>query len=522
APTAVALREGITKAGPGMLVGATTTMMAFLMTGVIEFTAYSELGVITASGLALMVAVTFLLLPPLIFLAGKGKTISSPELKGMARVPDLIRKGAVPLLASGVVLIGLGASTFGGLRFNARYFDFLPETTESAKALFAIEDDEQVTPVQSSSSTESLEEARRLADDLRALDSVGAVHTPSDLVPALTPKRLEALRAGFADTRAPNFDKLRDGSRTVAGLGTALTDLIDIVDEVAGGMRSTKRDTAAIDQVKTAARSLQKRIDELGDSGPTRLKDAETRLAGFLEPAWRTAQRVAAQGKVQASDLPGVFQARFVARDGKGLAVYATPRGDIWKEENAKRFAREVQSVDAEASGLAVTIHEHMRMIKDGFRKASLFTIAGVILILLISFRRLDDALVAMTPVVIGISIMLGFMGSRGIPFDVANVVSLPLIVGVGIDAGAHMVHRWRLSAVENGGVGSLDELMRGTGAAVLMASLTTAIGFAALVFADYGGMRSLGVTMTVGVLGCLFSAVLVLPAGLVVWGKVR
>ena len=101
-------------------------------------------------------------------------------------------------------------------------------------------------------------------------------------------------------------------------------------------------------------------------------------------------------------------------------------------------------------------------------------------------------------------------------------IVALPLLTGVGVDAGAHMMHRWRQSADANGGMADLDEVMRGTGSAVLMASVTTALGFAALMLADYGGMKSLGATMTIGIIGCMIASLLVLPAVLVLLRRAR
>ena len=77
---------------------------------------------------------------------------------------------------------------------------------------------------------------------------------------------------------------------------------------------------------------------------------------------------------------------------------------------------------------------------------------------------------------------MLGTMGAADLPFNMANMVSLPLIFGIGVDAGVHLMHRCRQSAAENDGVARLDELLRGTGGAVMLGSLTTMAGFASLV----------------------------------------
>ncbi len=521
--TDVAIRGALAKAGPGMLIGAVTTMMAFLMTTTIEFTAYSELGIITAAGLALMLGVTFLLLPALIFTAGRGKNIQSPELRGMTHLPGIIRGGKYILPAAGVI-VAVGFGVFiPRLDFNARYFDFMPDETESAGALKVIEFDKSMSPVLASTPTQGVEEARELAAKLRDLPSVASVQTATDMLPSLDDEGLKALREGFEGTRDPDFNKLRNRKRSTKTLASKLTDLIDLLDEVAFGLRQAddKASLKALEGAKAEAEKLKKRLDGLPDDAPA-YAEAERQMAALLERSWNTGRAVAKRGHYAPTDLPSVFEARFMSEDGTGLAVYSTPAGNIWDAKTAETFAKEVTSVAPETSGMAVTIHEHMRMIREGFRMSSLLSGAFVVIILLVGFRSLHDAAFAAIPVVIGVCIMLGTMALIGMDFDVANIVSLPLILGVGIDAGAHMMHRWRHSANENGGVADLDEVIRGTGSAVLMASLTTASGFAALVLGDYGGMKTLGTSMSIGIFGCLVASLLVLPALLVALKKAR
>jgi len=519
--TDVAIRGALAKAGPGMLIGAVTTMMAFLMTTTIEFTAYSELGIITAAGLALMLGVTFLLLPALIFSAGRGKNIRSPELRGMTRLPGLIRKGKYVLPATGLLVAAGFAAFVPRLDFNARYFDFMPDDTESASALRAIEFDKSMSPVLASTPTNGVEEAREVAAKLRDLPSVASVQTATDMLPALDDQGLNALRQGFEGTRDPDFDKLRNRERSTKALASELTDLIDLLDEVAFGLRQAgdKLSVQALENAKKEAQKLKKRLDGLPDDAPA-FDEAERQMAALLERSWNTGRAVAKRGHYAPTDLPSVFEARFMSQDGTGLAVYSTPAGNIWDAKTAEVFAEEVTSVAPETSGMAVSIHEHMRMIREGFRTSTLLSGAFVIVILLAGFRKVFDAALASIPVMFGVCIMLGTMALIGMDFDVANVVSVPLILGVGVDAGAHMMHRWRHSADANGGVANLDEVIRGTGSAVLMASLTTASGFAALVLGDYGGMKTLGTSMSIGIFGCLVASLLVLPAVLVALKK--
>lgn len=508
--TEKAIAGALDKAGPGMLIGGVTTVCAFLMTSVIEFTAYSELGVITAIGLVIMVAVTFILLPPLIFVAGRGEKIESPELSGVKALPELLRGGRWAVLGGALLLTLALAPGWMKLSFNARYFDFLPENTETSWGLERIESDPNLSPVQASVGIDGVEEARDVVERLRALETVGTVQSGTDLLPELDDEAVASLRAGFEKLDPPSFDALRNRERDREELAEAVTALIDTTDEVAFALRRAERSTAGIEELATALKALRERVKGLKDVET--LAATERRVADLLERAWTTATRVAERGGYLPTDLPPLFRNRFVSKDGKGLAIFANPKGNIWDAAVAEAFARDVQSVAPEMSGLAVTVHEHMRMIKEGFAKASSLSIAVTLLILFIGFRRVYDVGFALLPVALGVAWMLGIMGYAGIRFDVANIVALPLITGVGVDAGAHMIHRWRQSAEAHGGVASIEDIIRGTGAAVLVSSLTTATGFAALMLAAYGGMKSLGLTMTIGVTGSMLGSLLVVP----------
>ncbi len=510
-----AIRGALAKAGPGMLIGAATTVMAFLMTTTIEFTAFSELGVITAVGLVLMLLVTFLLLPALILVAGRGEKIRSPELAGMRRLPGVLRRGKYLFPAAALLLTVFCATSWSSIAFNARYFDFIPEHTESAYALRQIEFDKQLSPVQASTGVDGVEQARLMTARLRELPTVGAVQSATDMLPMLDDKKITALREGFAGARDPDFNKLRNRNRSAKILAEKVEELDDSLDEIAKQVRETTGKTEAIKQAQEASRALLKRLEALPDGAPI-LTKTETDLANVLERAWQTAKRVATRGNYEPGDLPSVFRARFMSKDGKGLAIYATPSGSIWDQPTAEKFATDVSRVDPNIAGLAVSIHEHIRMIREGFWRSSLLSAALVLVILLIGFRKLGDSLFAMLPALLGVCWMLGAMGWLGLDFNVANVIVLPLMTGIGIDAGAHMMHRWRESAAKRNGVADLDDVIRGTGSAVVMASVTTATGFAALMLGDYGGMRALGLPMTIGIAGALVAAVVVLPALLV------
>ena len=177
-------------------------------------------------------------------------------------------------------------------------------------------------------------------------------------------------------------------------------------------LRRADRPTAAVDELKKALTKLKKDVDGLSDDEP--LARTERDAADLLERAFATAKQVADRGGYEPTDLPPLFRTRFTSKDGKGLAIFANPKGDIWNAATAETFARKVQEVAPEMSGLAVTVHEHMRMIKEGFAKASLLSVGMVLIVLFIGFRRIEDVLFAVLPVAIGVSWLRTRVGAEG------------------------------------------------------------------------------------------------------------
>jgi predicted RND superfamily exporter protein len=117
---------------------------------------------------------------------------------------------------------------------------------------------------------------------------------------------------------------------------------------------------------------------------------------------------------------------------------------------------------------------------------------------------------------------MLGSMGPLHVSFNHANMVVLPLLLGLGVDSGVHLMVRFKQSAADHGGVADIDEMLTSTGGAVFVASMTTIFGFAVMIIADYQGMVKLGVIMTVGMSATLALTLLVVPAILILLKRAK
>jgi predicted RND superfamily exporter protein len=513
------VRNAMIATGPAIVVGALVTGVAFLTTLMTEFTAYGQLGVITAFGLLFMVLTSLLVLPAILARrAGAGIAAVKKEPPGFRALTSFVRRFRVPLLLIGVAGGAAGAVSLPRIGFDSRYFDFLPPDTESAQALTILERDPLMSPVYANVSAPDVESARAMAAKLRALPEVAGVQAATDMLPPLDEARLKALRDGLAALgRSPDFAKLAAQRTTPELLAPKVAAIADALEEVRFGLAQGGQPTQDVEAALAAFKGLKQRLTTLDEAGKLRLAEVEPKLAGLLQRAVGGAQAVAQRGHYVGADLPALFQERFVAREGGALAMYVIPAGSAWKSETSSAFHQAVAMVDPDVSGLAVNIDIHETMIIVGFRRAAGLTAVLIFLIVLAQLRSVVDAVLALVPTGLGWLWMLGVMASIGLNFNVANIVALPLVIGIGTAFGVHLMHRSQESARMHGGVARLDDLVRSTGGAVVLSAMTTIASFAALMLSEYGGMKLFGLAMVLGISACLLASLLVLPALLAV-----
>lgn len=140
----------------------------------------------------------------------------------------------------------------------------------------------------------------------------------------------------------------------------------------------------------------------------------------------------------------------------------------------------------------------------------------AVLLILLIDFRSIKFTILALIPLAIGAIWMVGMMALFGMKYNMANFMALPLIIGIGIDDGVHILHRYFIE-----GRRSMPKVLKFTGRAILLTSLTTMIGFGSMGLASHRGIASMGIILFMGVGACFVSSAFVLPSFITIMEKV-
>jgi predicted RND superfamily exporter protein len=182
------------------------------------------------------------------------------------------------------------------------------------------------------------------------------------------------------------------------------------------------------------------------------------------------------------------------------------PNHDVWQRGPQEKFVEELRSVDPAVTGTPVQLLEYATLLKNSYVEAAFYSLAAIALLVFLHFRSVICVVLALLPVAIGTIWMVGWMGWQGIQFNLANIMTLPLVIGIGVTNGIHILNRF--AEEQNPGI-----LAKSTGKAVLVSGLTTIAGFGSLILAKHQGIESLGYVMSVGVGTCMLAGLTFLPA---------
>ena len=213
----------------------------------------------------------------------------------------------------------------------------------------------------------------------------------------------------------------------------------------------------------------------------------------------------AATGPVTLDSLPPDIRDRWVGRDGR-YRVEILPSKPLVTNERLWSFVDSVRAVIPDATGQAVTELEAGRVASSAFQAGLLWASLATVVLLLALLRNPRAVALAVGPLLLAATWTAGLMSYFDLPFNFANVIGLPLLLGIGVDNGIHMVHHALRMDAQN-------PMAASTSRAILFATLTTMASFGNLAFAPHVGMASLGKLLTIGMTCVLVATLVVLPA---------
>jgi hopanoid biosynthesis associated RND transporter like protein HpnN len=386
------------------------------------------------------------------------------------------------------------------LRFDANPLHVRDPSSEAVRTFETLLGDEEVNPWSVEVLAPDLEAADALARRVEALSEVSRAVTLSDWIPDDQPAKLARIEElAFMlplDTLAPRPPPDREAVlASLASFGDEVRALADARGPMAEAARAL---WPALEGFRTALRDGRPREEAL----------REALRASLVEPVVERLERLATALEaepVTRETLPAPLRALMIAADGRAR-VQVFPAHPLDDEVAVERFVEAVRELAPHATGAAVYMLEAERTIVRALWEAFALAAALIVLVLSLLWRSPRDAALALAPLTLAALATAAAAVLAGLPINFANVIVLPLILGIGVDSGIHLVHRHRL-----GGHGDLLETS--TSRAVLWSALTTIASFGSLGLASHRGMATLGQLLTLGVAMTLLANLVFLPA---------
>jgi hypothetical protein len=216
----------------------------------------------------------------------------------------------------------------------------------------------------------------------------------------------------------------------------------------------------------------------------------------------------AADRKIQIHDLPVSVRQGLIDESGSKMLVLAYPKPGLLNDlDSMERFGAALERVSPRITGSTQFGIAWLEEISSASKRAALLIFAAVVGFVALSFRSFRYTLFAVVPLLVGMIWMLGVYPLLGFKLNPINIAVIPLVIGMGIDFGIHLAHRYKVE-------GEIRTVYRYTGKGVLLSALTTMIGFGSLgLIGTFGSISSMGIILFVGLTACLIAALVVLPA---------
>jgi len=282
-------------------------------------------------------------------------------------------------------------------------------------------------------------------------------------------------------------------------LGAALEEVKSEDSKLAAQMASLRQ----------AINGLRKTMLQ-GDEGTiaahaTKLGEFQQALFADVQDTFQTLQHQDDHAPLTVADLPPALRDRFIGVNGKFL-LQVYPKKDVWQRENQEEFIKDLRTIDPNVTGTPVQLYEYTSLLEKSYITAAWYSLAAIAVLVFFHFRSVGSVVLSLLPVGIGTLWLAGLMGWFNIPFNPANIMTLPLVIGIGVTNGIHILNRF--AEERTPGI-----LSRSTGKAVLVSGLTAIAGFGSLMLAKHRGIHSLGCVMAVGIATCMIAGLTFLPA---------
>ncbi|MCP4583254.1 MAG: MMPL family transporter [candidate division Zixibacteria bacterium] len=524
-----AIEHTLSRSGSGIITGGLTTAIAFLTLMISQTRGIKEMGLVLGVGILSVMITTLLLLPALLvtrerIIDWRARRSAKPakmprpvEFAFLGKSGTIIKNkpkttlGLAILMSIVMLLFALNAE------FDYNYLNMEPEGIPSVALQDSMLVAFDMSPDFVMVTTSTVEEARRISRKAKKLQSVSMVESISNYLPSQAEQAerlplIKQLRNQLINESAEEYLDAANITEFIKQLERLDMNIYELgqMAFIGGQDKVDSKCNRMIGDPETGGE--ESKIIKLID-----LINAKPRLAAsalnnfqkdFRPKFQKMALGMADTSILTVDNLPADIKDRYLNNAEDKFLVTIFPKEQVWDYEFLGRFNEQMQRISEKITGTPPLMLRLVELIGQDGKTASLLAIVVVLLLLWLDFRKLRLAFIAMMPLVFGAIWMIGLLTILGLPLTIVNVMALPMIIGIGIDDGVHLVHRYRVE-----GWDKTRTVLGSTGRAILLTSLTTMAGFGSLLLAKYRGFGSLGSLLVLGVAACFITSILFLPS---------
>ncbi|MDD2542237.1 MAG: MMPL family transporter, partial [Desulfuromonadaceae bacterium] len=522
-----AIDIGLTSNIRSIIMAAATVALAFATFAFTDFKGIAELGIIAAGGVFICVLATFTVLPAMLVLLERFRkvptTINHPPVSLAPETGELRRRTflqtvfAKPRLVITVTAVLSFICLYPTLtmRFDYNLMNLQAKGLQSVEYAYKLMRSKENSGYFAVVTAKNAAEARILTERLEKLPTVDHVVSKLSFVPEQQSEKLAELaklRQVMASIKPVPYEE----NLQVMSLPTVFENFHNRVEKLKNSLEARKAPEAqSVSAFLTTLDSFFKSLEKEKDRNALgMLRDFQGSMFAELPDKLQMMKESLEAAPITEADVPQQLLQRFTGKSGK-LLLQVSPKNEIFEREPLQEFVHQVKSIAPHATGEPIMVFESLSVLRDAYLKAFIYAFIGIAAILLISFKSVRYALLGTVPLGAGLLLMIGGMRLMGVSFNSANIIVLPLILGVGIDSAIYIINRYR-----QGNETPAQVATRSAGVGVFLNALTILFSFGALMVAHHQGVFSIGAVMSLGMIASVASFLIFLPALLTLWGK--
>ncbi len=508
------------KSGPGIMLAGMSTAFSFLPFILTGFRGLMELGMITGMGILFTILADFTVLPALSHLSGRRKAFrQATAVRGKKRY--LLRlgpKGIRTILAAALIFSIVCSISASRVQFDLNPMRLQAKGAESVYWEKVLTENSDRSILSAAVLTHSPEEAITESKKFKALSTVTDVDNVFSLLPENQERKLPILRSIallIPELKPPAAILTADGGGSKPApevQASYKADLIEVLQRIRFKMQDEQAEKwgasrPLVEQMTKVKGSIDRIIQALENlpANSTKLAEYRRHFMQDIAEQWTFIKESSSASPMTIADIPPQLRDQFY-QDGKYL-IRIYPKESVWNEGALARFVKDIQWVNPDVLGDPVNLYVFASAFKKASINASIYALIAISLLLGFTFRSLRLMLISIIPLVVGSIWTIGIMGFAVFDFNLANSIFMPLVVGAGVEYGVIILLRWKEGHEAPG------RLPFSTGKGVILAALTTTIGFGTLMISNHRGIFSLGFVAWVGSICVLMAALLILPA---------